>query len=124
MSKEKKKSDIPPDKLAFYEKLIQTIPGLELKGATMPYTSLNGNMFTFLDKKGTLGIRLPPGDKENFIRKYKTTLCEAYGTVLKEYASVPEKLMQNTKELKKYFGISYEYVKTLKPKPQTKKFKV
>ena len=36
--------------------------------------------------------------------------------VMKEYAVVPDALLKETKELKKYFDISYEYVKTLKPK--------
>lgn len=39
----------PAEKIALYEKLLATIPGIERKGATMPYTSLNGNMFSFID---------------------------------------------------------------------------
>jgi hypothetical protein len=31
-----------------YAKLIETNPDIELKGVRMPYTSLNGHMFTFL----------------------------------------------------------------------------
>ena len=83
----------------------------------MPYTSMNGHMFSFLAKDGTIGIRLPGPELEKFLKKYKTHLCEAYGTVLKEYAVVPESLLMNTAGLKKYFLVSYEYVKSLKPKP-------
>jgi len=36
--------------------------------------------------------------------------------VKKDYVTVPGTLLRNTKELKKYLEISYEYVKTLKPK--------
>jgi len=43
-------------------------------------------------------------------------LFETYGVVKKDYVTVPEKLLENTKELKKYLEISYEYTKTLKPK--------
>jgi hypothetical protein len=32
----------PADKLELYEKLVATNPSVERKGATLPYTSLNG----------------------------------------------------------------------------------
>ena len=40
-------TEISADKLALYEKLVATDPNVERKGATMPYTSLNGHMFSF-----------------------------------------------------------------------------
>jgi TfoX/Sxy family transcriptional regulator of competence genes len=40
---------------------------------------------------------------------------------MKEYVTVPDKLLENTDELKGYLNISYEYVKTLKQKPSKKK---
>jgi hypothetical protein len=42
--------------------------------------------------------------------------------VQKEYVSVPEKLFADTKKMKTYFKISFDYVKSLKAKP-TKKLK-
>ncbi len=33
-------------KVALYEKLVATNPAVERKGATMPYTSVSGHMFT------------------------------------------------------------------------------
>jgi hypothetical protein len=77
-------------------------------------------MFAFLTKEGTLALRLPADAREEFIRKYKTALCEQHGTVLKEYVVVPGKLFKKTKELQPYFNQSYEYVGSLKPKPTTK----
>ena len=73
-------------------------------------------MFTYLDQSGTMGIRLPKDELEAFLTKYKTTLFESYGVVKKDWATVPEALLKNTKELKKYLGLSYACVKTLKPK--------
>lgn len=118
----KKSSPVLPqqDKIDLYEKLIPGIRGIERKGATMPYTSLNGNMFSFLDKHGSCGMRLPEKEREDFLKKYKTSLFETHGTVLKEYVTVPENLLKNTKELKKWFAKSYTYVQTLKPKPTKK----
>jgi TfoX N-terminal domain len=106
---------------ALYDKLIATIPEIERKGDANPYTSLNGNMFTLLHQS-RLAIRLPEDEREKFLKKYKTNLFEAYGTVMKEYVAVPDDLLPKTKELKKYLELSYSYAKTLKPKP-TKKTK-
>ncbi len=111
-----KKSKIPPHKLELYEKLIATNPKIERKGAVHPYTSLYGHMFTYLDQTGTMGLRLPEGVVEEFLKKYKTTLFKSYGVVKKDYVTVPESLLSKTKELRKYLDISYAYAKTLKPK--------
>ena len=116
----KKESKIPSDKLELYNKLVATNPDIERKGDTVPYTSLNGHMFSYLNAEGTMALRLPEIEREAFLKKYKTNLMKAYGIIQKEYAEVPVDLLKNTKELKKYFDTSYEYIKTLKPKPTTK----
>ena len=103
-----------------YDKLIATNPKIERKGAANPYTSLNGNMFTLMHQS-SLAIRLPEDKREEFLRNYNATLFTAYGTVMKEYVAVPDALLKKTKELQKYLEFSYEYAKTLKPKPTKKK---
>ena len=108
------------NKLAIYEKLVASNPSIERKGDTMPYTSLNGNMFSLLGKDGSLGFRLSKEDREEFLDKYKSGLMEQYGAVMKEYVLIPDKLLNSPKELKKYFEPSYAYAKTLKPKPASK----
>jgi TfoX/Sxy family transcriptional regulator of competence genes len=80
-------------------------------------------MFSFLTKEGKLALRLPEGEREAFLKKYKTTLCEQHGTVLKEYVLVPDALLARTRELQAYFNQSYAYVASLKPKPTTRKNK-
>ena len=115
-------ANLPPqDKIDLYDSLIETHPDIERKGKTSPYTSLNGHMFTYLSKTGSLGIRLSKEEREAFLEKYNTTLYESYGAIMKEYVTVPDELLQDTEELKKYLDLSYEYVKTLKPKPTKKK---
>lgn len=121
-SSKKATTNFPPqDKIDLYEKLVASIPGIERKGATMPYTSINGNMFSFIDKHGSCGIRLPEKEREDFLKKYKTKLFETHGTVLKEYVTVPDELLKKTKELPKWFAISFAYAKALKPKATKKK---
>jgi hypothetical protein len=104
-----------------YDRLIATIPRLERKGAANPYTSLNGNMFTLLHQSRTLAIRLPEDERKSFLKKHKSRLFECYGSVMNEYVEVPEALLKNTSEMKKYLDASYEYAKTLKPKATKKK---
>lgn len=107
-------------KLELYEKLVATNPKVERQGATVPYTSLNGHMFSYLSKEGKLELRLPAGEREAFLKKYKAKLCEAYGKVQPEYVEAPDSLLSSTQELKKYFDISYAYVGSLKPKATKK----
>ena len=51
-----------------YEELVATRPGLERKGKTMPYTSVNGHMFSFLTSEGTLALRLPQAERRRVPR--------------------------------------------------------
>jgi len=55
----KRAAGMPADRLELYERLVATQPSVERKGATMPYTSLNGHMFSFLTETGKLALRLP-----------------------------------------------------------------
>jgi hypothetical protein len=120
MRTKKEKSEIPSDKLELYERLIETNRNIERKGVGLPYTSVNGHMFTFLTASGSLAIRLPQSEREAFIRKYNSALFEAHGVILKEYVAVPDQLLKNTGELTKYLDLSFQYAMTLKPKTPKK----
>ena len=115
-----KKAAAPADKVELYGKLVATNPQIERKGAANPYTSLNGHMFSYLHPSGSMALRLPEKEREEFLKKYRTTLFEAYGIVQKEYVKVPDDLLRNTEELRKYFETSYRYVQAMKPKPTKK----
>jgi hypothetical protein len=117
----KKASPAHADKLELYRKLVAANPNVELKGASMPYTSANGNMFSFLTKEGQLALRLPDEEREAFLKKYKTALCEQHGRVMAEYVVVPDALLKKTQELAKHFATSCAYANSLKPKPTTRK---
>jgi hypothetical protein len=111
----------PAESVALYDALLATNPRIERKGATMPYTSVNGNMFSLLTPDGTLALRLSESDREAFLKRYGTTLCVQYGAVMKEYVCVPASLLRDTRALAKYLEVSYAYACSLKPKPTTKK---
>lgn len=116
-----KASTIPEDRLAAYQRAIDTLPGVERKGASVPYTSVNGNMFSYLSADGTLALRLSKTDRDAFIERFKTHLHEAYGIVQKEYVTVPAEVLADTDTLAPYLAASYAHVSALKPKPTTRK---
>jgi hypothetical protein len=108
-------------RLELYEGLVGTLPGVKRKGATMPYTSLNGHMYSFLSKEGELCLRLPSEARQAFLERYETELCVQHGVVMKEYVRVPTALLVATDELAAHFADSFAYVAILKPKPSKKK---
>lgn len=116
MAKTTKTSPIAAGRIEQYDRLIATQPGVQRKGASIPYTSLNGHMFSYLAETGTLVLRLPATERSAFLERYATTLHEAYGIVQKEYVDVPEALFADIGALQPFFALSYAYVAGLRPK--------
>jgi len=107
--------------IILFDKLIESIPTIERKGKTTPYTSVNGHMFSFLSKDGKMGLRLSESERENFIEKYNSKLMEQHGRIMKEYVEVPDDLLEDTNSLLPFLKLSFDYVSSLKPKPTKKK---
>lgn len=104
-----------------YDRLVASSHGVERKGAKLPYTSVNGNMSSFLAETGMLALRLSPSDRTTFLARFETTLHEAHGHVMKEYVSVPAPLLADTETLMPWFAASLDYVAGLKPKATTRR---
>ena len=109
--------------IALYDRLVATDPRIERKGDTMPYTSVNGNMFSVVSKEGIVCLRLPSDQRDAFSAKFKTKPVVMYGAVMKEYVAVPPALLEKTKDAAKYLEMSYAYATSLKAKPTTKRAK-
>ena len=107
----------PPERVEQYDRVVAAFHGVERKGATMPYTSVNGNMFSYLDATGVIALRLSPADRATFIEQFSTKLHEAYGIVQREYVTVPPDLVADTDRLAPWFEAGHRYAQTLKPKP-------
>lgn len=106
--------------IALYDRLVAEHAEVDRKGDTMPYTSVNGHMFSVVTKEGALALRLPAADREMFLKRFKTATAVMYGCVMPEYVLVPDALLSKTSELKTYFDLSYKYVGSLKPKPTSR----
>ena len=105
-----------PDRLEAYERLVATVPGLERKGAKMPYTSVAGHMSSFLAEDGTLALRLAAADRERFMEEHGAVLHQAHESVLAQFVSVPDALADDVDLLRPWFAASHAYVSSLKPK--------
>ena len=108
---------IPGEVLARYDAILATRTDVARKGATMPYTSINGNMFSFLTPEGTLALRLSPADRARFLVQHPDATVEQHGRLLKEYVAVPDELFARTDALAKLFGLAADHVASLPPKP-------
>ena len=106
--------------VSFYEEMVARTPGATLKGATIPNTTHNGHMYSYVAKDNTVALKLPSPEKEQFLSRYNTRLMEQYGIVQKEYVVVPEQVLQNTSELQPWFDLSFRHISGLKPKPNVK----
>ena len=104
-----------------YDRLIATVEGAARQGASMPYTSVNGNMSSFLSPTGHLALRLSAAVRATLIDRYGATPHEAHGRVMAEYVTVPAPLLDDTTALAPWFAASWTYVSSLKPKPTTRR---
>jgi hypothetical protein len=116
MSPKKTQASAPPEAVEAFDRLVAALPEAERKGATMPYTSMNGNMYSYLDASGTMAMRLSATDRAEFI-DFGAKLHEAYGIVQKEYVTVPAALLLDTEALLPWFRRSFAHAETLRPKP-------
>lgn len=110
-----------PETVAQYSAAVQE-SGAEMKGASMPYTSVNGNMNSFLDKTGTCAVRLGKVEREAFLQEFATPIYHhETGVEMKEYVTVPPSLLSDARRLGGWLRKSLDYAKTLKPKATTRK---
>ena len=113
---------MPAETLTEYTAAVKATPGAELKGASMPYTSMNGNMYSFLDKKGVCALRLGKADREAFNQEFATSFyTHETGALMQEYVTVPPSLLGDLRKVGGWFKKSLAYAKTLKPKATAKK---
>ncbi len=105
----------------FYERVLSHFDQIERKGKSMPYTSVNGHMFSFVDKEGRVGLRLSKVDRDVFLKEYKSSVMEQHGRVMKEYVVIPQELLEQESKLQVYFDKSLKYVLSLKPKVTKRK---
>jgi hypothetical protein len=111
-----KATTVSADSVERYRRLIATIPGLERKGASIPYTSVNGHMSSYLTESGSLVLRLSGPDRDRFITEYSARLHEAYGIVQKEFVDVPDDLFAAVDRVAPWFALGHAWIAGQKSK--------
>lgn len=104
------------EKLALYDELVRMCPEFERKGKTMPYTSANGHMFSFLNKNGDLGFRFSKDKQEKYIQEWNSDYLHSHGAVMKGYVLITDDMLEDLKKLKALLMESFKYVMSLDPK--------
>jgi hypothetical protein len=105
------------ESVAHFDALLERFPTMKRKGKTMPYTSMNGHMFSFVDKEGVLGLRMSKEDIAEFRAQYGTGDFIQYNSVMRGYVVVPADLLADTDTLVGWYERSLAYIGSLKPKP-------
>lgn len=104
------------EKLDIYDQLVAKCPRFVRKGKTVPYTSVNGHMFSLLNKEGELGFRFSKQVQEKHIQEWGTTYFKSHGATMKGYVLIPDHMLEDLDKLSEYLNESYDYVMTLPPK--------
>lgn len=99
-----------------YDRLLALDDRFERKGRSMPYTSLNGHMYSFLTPQGVLGVRLSPSDRAAFEAEHGESPMTQHGRAMKEYIGVPAALLDEPERVLPWLLAAHGYVATLRPK--------
>jgi len=103
-----------------YEMIVSDYPDLKVKGAANKYTSMNGNMFSALQKDGVLTVRLSEAEKKAYNEEHGTSDVISYGSVLRGYVYVTPEIWTDDAKLRALFKQCVSHAQTLKPKPTKK----
>ena len=116
MTARKPSSAAPETETRLYVAAVAATEGCELKGATMPYTSINGNMYSFLDKNGVVAIRLGESERAELGQIGGEPYVHESGAAMKEYMSLPSGILADKRDAAVWIGKSLAFAGTLKPK--------
>ena len=99
-----------------YREVFEKIPGIEVKKKANPDTSMNGNMFSFLDKSGALCLRFSKADRSAVMDKHQLEPAEQHGAIMKEYVGVLEHIAVDPNALRTCFEKFVAYALSLPAK--------
>lgn len=106
----------PIPNLALYQSLAARYFADSVKGKANPYTSMNGNMYSFLDKTGTVCLRMSGEDRARYQALFGTGPVEQYGSVMKEYVAISAAALNAPDDLQEAFSACRAYAASLPAK--------
>lgn len=99
-----------------YDAIVKLCTGIERKGKSVPYTSANGHMFSFLNKDGELGMRFSKAVQEKYFTQFNTGPLTSHGSIMKGYILITEVMFADMDLLANLLKESHKYVMGLDPK--------
>jgi hypothetical protein len=116
MSEERRRTD--PTVLAVFDAMIAGEPGVQRRGATMPYVAVNGNMHAMISRADVIGIRLSDKDTATFLSTYNARPFESIpGLPNRDYVAIPRTMYKDIRTLQMWFKLSHGFAQKLPPKP-------
>ena len=104
-----------------YDRLLTAHPDVQRKGKTTAYTSMNGNMFSFVGPDGEMCLRLSSEQIAAYGAEWDASPVLRHNSVMNGYVAVSQSLLDDEASLAQWFAQSVAFAQTLKPKASTKK---
>ena len=102
--------------LKIYDELVSKCARFKRKGKTMPYTSVNGYMFSLFNKANEIGIRFSKEVQKKYIEEYNTTIYKSYNAIMRGYILITKEMLEDLNNVVKLLNESYDYAMSLEPK--------
>ena len=111
----------PQELIDLFASVVPGPPAVQRRMFGYPAGFINGNMFMGLFQDDMV-LRLPESLREEFLKRDGAKIFEPMpGRPMREYVTVPPRLMANKKELASWVSRALEYGEFLKPKSGTGK---
>ena len=96
-----------------YDELVGKCDRFERKGKTVPYTSANGHMFSFINKANEIGVRFSKEVQEKYIQQFDSSLYHSHNAIMKGYVLIPETVLADDRLIIKLLNESYDFAMSL-----------
>ncbi len=104
------------ENLTVYRELVERFFQDRVKGKANPYTSMNGNMFSFLDKAGIVCLRMSKEDRIAYAEEFGTDEVIQYGSVMRGYVALPAERLADPDGLEEVFAACLTFARSLPKK--------
>ncbi len=103
-----------------YAALAETHWNLPIKGKANPYTSMNGNIFSFLSKEGEICLRLSKDNQTAYWQAHGREPVTQYGSVMQGYVALSDDVLKDTDLSARWFDQCLADARALPAKPTKK----
>lgn len=93
---------------------------MPIKGKANPYTSMNGNMFSFLSKQGDICLRLSKDSQSAYWQAHGGEPVMQYGSVMRGYVALSDEVLADGDACAHWFSLCLADAQAL-PAKATKK---